>query len=203
MERRPKHRRSSAIRRRRKRAGVEHGSLLHIKWRYESSSSLRRRNRGHGYAVRWFSTPMRLVAAVRIRAGQDASREAISKGTFFIQSLRGAIDERHLWRYSQAQIPDLVANAIPRFRQAAQSFGSATPFAARNSFKIQLSSHPIPRPIPGIVRRDDSVPIAASNLLALMPVPGSADVPGRTWLSRTAGGRCSTSTSPMGGHRNH
>src|ERR1035437_8862760 len=65
-------------------------------------------------AVRLFSMPMRLVAAVRIRAGQDASREAISKGTFLIQSFRGPIDERHLWRYSQAQIADLVANAIPR-----------------------------------------------------------------------------------------
>jgi hypothetical protein len=199
MERRPKHRRSSAIRRRRKRAGVEHGSLLHIKWRYESSSSRCRRNSGHGYAVRWFSTPMRLVAAVRIRAGQDANREAISKGTFFIQSLRDAIDERHLWRYSQAQIPDLVANAIPRFRQAAQSSGSATPLAARNSFKIQLFS----QPIPAVVRHDASGSVAASNLLALTSVAGSADVTGSTWLSTTAGGRCPTSTSPMGGHRNH
>jgi hypothetical protein len=34
------------------------------------------------------------------------------------------IDSLGRWRYSQAQIPDLVANAIPRFRLRAKSFGS-------------------------------------------------------------------------------
>jgi hypothetical protein len=35
------------------------------------------------------------------------------------------IDSLGGWRYSQAQIPDLVANAIPRFRLRAESFGLA------------------------------------------------------------------------------
>jgi len=39
------------------------------------------------------------------------------------------IDGEGQQRYSQAQIPDLVANANPRFRQAAQGFGPATPCA--------------------------------------------------------------------------
>jgi hypothetical protein len=39
------------------------------------------------------------------------------------------IDSSGGWRYSLAQIPDLVANAIPRFRPTAQSFGSALPHA--------------------------------------------------------------------------
>jgi len=34
------------------------------------------------------------------------------------------IDSLGRWRYSQAQIPDLVANTIPRFRLRAQSLGS-------------------------------------------------------------------------------
>jgi hypothetical protein len=33
---------------------------------------------------------------------------------------RGGIDGARGWRYSQAQIPDLVAYTIPRFRRAAQ-----------------------------------------------------------------------------------
>jgi hypothetical protein len=39
------------------------------------------------------------------------------------------IDSLGGWRYSQAQIPDLVANAIPRFRPRAQRFGSTLPDA--------------------------------------------------------------------------
>jgi hypothetical protein len=41
------------------------------------------------------------------------------------------IDAVSGWRYSQAQIPDLVAYAIPRFSKAAQSIGSALPSACR------------------------------------------------------------------------
>jgi hypothetical protein len=41
------------------------------------------------------------------------------------------IDSASLWRYSLAQIPDLVANAIPRFRQTAQSFGLARRYVRR------------------------------------------------------------------------
>jgi hypothetical protein len=39
------------------------------------------------------------------------------------------IDAASRWRYSQGQIPDLVANAIPRFSQPAKCFGAATPHA--------------------------------------------------------------------------
>jgi hypothetical protein len=41
----------------------------------------------------------------------------------------GCIDSRASRRYSQAQIPDLVAHANPRSRQAVQSFGLASPCA--------------------------------------------------------------------------
>ena len=46
------------------------------------------------------------------------------------------IDSSRGWRYSQAQIPDLVANAIPRFLPRAQSFGSALPDARWPAEKI-------------------------------------------------------------------
>ncbi len=43
----------------------------------------------------------------------------------------GWIDGGGGWRYSQAQIPDLVAYAIPRIHKAAQSIGSALPGVCR------------------------------------------------------------------------
>ena len=49
------------------------------------------------------------------------------------------IDSLGGWRYSQAQIPDLVANAIPRFLPRAQSFGLGVPDARRFAGKsIQI-----------------------------------------------------------------
>jgi hypothetical protein len=52
---------------------------------------------------------------------QQVSARAYLSSNFFAQP----IDAVSSWRYSQAQIPDLVANANPRFRQAAQGLGSA------------------------------------------------------------------------------
>ena len=47
-----------------------------------------------------------------------------AKAQWKLKLLIWRIDAVGGWRYSQAQIPNLVANAIPRFRKAAQSFGS-------------------------------------------------------------------------------
>ena len=53
--------------------------------------------------------------------------------------MTGGIDAQHLSRYSQGQIPELVANTIPRSSKAAQSKRSALPTVLR--FK---SSQPAP-----------------------------------------------------------
>jgi hypothetical protein len=52
--------------------------------------------------------------------GAQVSAKAQRGGEFLV----GWIDSLGGWRYSQAQIPDLVAHAIPRFHLRAPSFGS-------------------------------------------------------------------------------
>jgi len=66
-----------------------------------------------------------------LRGGRQVSAKAQWARKFILRW----IDSLGGWRYSQAQIPDLVANAIPRFRLRAQSFGSALPDARRVSAK--------------------------------------------------------------------
>jgi hypothetical protein len=51
--------------------------------------------------------------------------------------MSGVIDVPHRSRYSQGQIPELVANTIPRSFQAAQSSRSALPAVLRFSSRQQ------------------------------------------------------------------
>jgi hypothetical protein len=68
---------------------------------------------------------------------QDSSKILVSR-----------IDSQAGWRYSQAQIPDLVANANTRFRQPSQSFGSGSLNAARLYPKPAHSFHSFESTLP-------------------------------------------------------
>ena len=68
--------------------------------------------------------------APRLRAQVPAKAQVLMK----IVAQR--IDGGRRWRYSQAQIPDLVAHANPRFRPPAQSSGSALSYALRIPVKL-------------------------------------------------------------------
>ncbi len=114
------------------------------------------------------------------------------KEQFSSNSLLWVIDGRSGWRYSQAQIPDLVANTIPRFRQAAQSSGSVSPSAAQKSLKISS----FPQSFPVSVHADVSGPITASNLLALVAARSTNSG------STTAKGRCLMLARPWEAIRN-
>jgi hypothetical protein len=56
-----------------------------------------------------------------------------------IGSVKSSIDAGLRWRYSQGQIPDLVAYANPRSRQRAQCFGSCLSRIARAASSRKLS----------------------------------------------------------------
>jgi hypothetical protein len=94
------------------------------------------------------------------------------------------IDAARRRRYSQAQIPNLVAIANTRSRKTAQSFGSVAPFAARILLKL-LSSSP---------------PIGQLALFALSADELSIAMPGPAPVCRTR--HSSTSQRRIGGHRN-
>ena len=96
-----------------------------------------------------------LAVGLNFRSGPDSSAclqqpsprpEVSSKAQYSLKFIAPWIDAAGGWRYSQAQILDLVAHAIPRFRKTAQSFGSALPrvrrFPAKPVAAPQREKHP-------------------------------------------------------------
>jgi hypothetical protein len=79
-------------------------------------------------------------------AGPDSDSGVPAKAQVGWKFIEGRIDAGTHRRYSQAQIPDLVANAIPRFRTPAQSFGSTSPCAFQSpetpNFDLLIAGHP-------------------------------------------------------------
>ena len=116
-----------------------------------------------------------------VSSSDSGARWLTLKAQYSSNSLLFVIDGPRRRRYSQAQIPDLVANAIPRFRQAAQSSGSDSPSGAQNPFKMQYFF----QSFPAGVCADASGSKPASNLLAL-----------------EAEGRCSNVSQTMEATRN-
>ena len=83
--------------------------------------------------------------AARTRQARPASLRAgiYTVNGLFIDLYASGIDSFLCRRYSQAQIPDLVAHTIPRFLHPAQSFGSFLPCALRFPSKSPASSQTI------------------------------------------------------------
>jgi hypothetical protein len=109
----------------------------------------------------------------------------------------GWIDAGRGWRYSQAQIPDLVAYANPRFSKAAQSIGSGSPCARKSTAKHINSDGCKARLARG---RGDAL-----GLAAVLPVPLYSDTLSTATPNPALMGRArltSTSQRRTGGHRN-
>jgi hypothetical protein len=92
-------------------------------------------------AVFAFACPQNRPPQNEFRANRYPQRHSAHQNSPF----RG-IDAATRWRYSQPQIPDLVAIAIPRFPQAAQSFRSDLPqllrFPKKTNRFILVAKHP-------------------------------------------------------------
>jgi hypothetical protein len=79
----------------------------------------------------WSARPVRNAVTIPAALAIRQRRRYLSSDALFIDLHGAGIDSLARPRYSQAQIPDLVAHAIPRFRHPAQSFGSALDRARR------------------------------------------------------------------------
>jgi|SRR5208337_2967399 hypothetical protein len=119
------------------------------------------------------------------------------------------------WRYSQAQIPDLVAYAITRFRKAAQSFGSALPrvrrFPVKSGAAQQCDPSGAKAPVHSrlFAARLKSCPFKADNFTStsqLQSCPFKADKSASTSQLQSCPFKAdkftSTSQRRIGGHRN-
>jgi hypothetical protein len=124
------------------------------------------------------------------------SRQVSSKARHSSNNHAPRIDVALRWRYSQPQIPDLVANANPRFPQTAQSFGSAMRQAGcfpQKSVNSLLGRH----------GGDASSRVFASNLAEVADRTPAADILINAAPVPAASGNrfTSTHTRPTGGPR--
>jgi hypothetical protein len=129
---------------------------------------------------------------MRRRFSRQVSSEARHSSNNYLRWIDGA----RSWRYSQAQIPDLVANANPRFPQTAQSFGSAMPHARRYPAKSINSSPRRHGVASSRVFASDSAEVADRTPAADMLV-NTAPVSAHSGRNRST----STPTRPTGGPR--
>ena len=114
-------------------------------------------------------------------AKEDRRRQVPAKAQSPPKFISLCIDGGTHRRYSQAQIPDLVANAIPRSRHSAQSSGSALSRALRlpQNYNLYLlvAMHPV-CPNPPLFNRTvvfihaqsaDKLPVATPHAAPLSP----------------------------------